>query len=163
MELDTNEYIANRGEICPFCGGRHVSPDSIELEDGTSCYRICRCDKCNKRWNECYALTNIEEIKETEVRRDQHGNPVPSDLVCISCLPIIYPLKEDVDAIVNCNWYKDGEGRIYVSYMALEDTRAETALSYFDDAEPWCDNKEEITHIAQALHQFNREHGFHHA
>lgn len=47
---------------CPYCGSDEIDVHHIEAQDdGASGHVHCR--KCDKRWLDCYELTDIVEVE----------------------------------------------------------------------------------------------------
>lgn len=61
-EAQKKEYVANNGEICPFCGDRYcVAPVSYEnpkFPDNGQLSIDVSCSSCKEKWGEVYSLTD---------------------------------------------------------------------------------------------------------
>jgi hypothetical protein len=57
------QYLAKKGNCCPFCGSREIEADSIEA-DGPDAWDNCKCNDCNATWSSAYTLTGFFDEKE---------------------------------------------------------------------------------------------------
>jgi len=56
------KYLAECGNICPYCGSTDISSHSDFNTDDTSCWRNVSCKSCNRDWRDVYTLVDVEEI-----------------------------------------------------------------------------------------------------
>ena len=66
MPMTNQEYIDKDGQYCPFCESSNIQITS-ELNEGIiKIWQSCKCNECNKQWNDVYMLVKYEEIKDGE-------------------------------------------------------------------------------------------------
>ena len=56
------QYLEKNGVDCPFCGSDEIEGGFVDIECG-SAYQPVRCLRCEKRWNDVYALQDVEEVE----------------------------------------------------------------------------------------------------
>ena len=58
------EYLANMGLHCPFCGSTNVDDISplVFGNDANQVTQIVECYTCKKQWQDTYVLTSVKEI-----------------------------------------------------------------------------------------------------
>ena len=62
--MSNAEYVENRGEVCPCCGGHSVSRDTFVQGNITGVVtRDCVCLSCDSIWKESYELSRYSFIE----------------------------------------------------------------------------------------------------
>ena len=49
-------YVANGGQLCPFCGSENLTGEEINIDAG-SAWQDIYCVDCSNEWRDTYALT----------------------------------------------------------------------------------------------------------
>ena len=57
------QYLEKKGVACPFCSSNEIEGGFVEIDAGSAYQPIC-CLRCEKRWNDVYALQDVEEREE---------------------------------------------------------------------------------------------------
>lgn len=58
--MTIKEYLAVRGNRCPYCSGDDISGDSVDIQDGSASQGVS-CNTCNAEWIDTYTLTGYIE------------------------------------------------------------------------------------------------------
>jgi len=55
------KYMDKAGNECPYCGSDHIEGGRPQTDSNCAWQEVI-CQDCEKRWNDVYTLTDIEEI-----------------------------------------------------------------------------------------------------
>ena len=59
-EMSQFEYVAHKGNVCPFCGSRNIESGQYESgDDWTTC--TVTCNDCAKEWHDVYKLIGYSD------------------------------------------------------------------------------------------------------
>lgn len=61
-EEQRKKYLKEGGVNCPFCGSEDIEGGHIDIDAGGAWQHIT-CLNCEKRWNDMYVLTDVEEVE----------------------------------------------------------------------------------------------------
>jgi transcription elongation factor Elf1 len=61
LTKDQKEKYLKHPANCPYCGSSEVSYEGVTF-DSSKVWHEISCSKCNKRWADVYALTDVEEV-----------------------------------------------------------------------------------------------------
>ena len=67
--MSTAEYLARKGQVCPFCLDRDITGDEIDI-DGDGAVQECSCLECGAAWTDIYELVGFDPV----------GGPKPKGL-----------------------------------------------------------------------------------
>jgi transcription elongation factor Elf1 len=59
-QMTSEEYVKKHGVRCPYCGGKDISGDEIEVDSGGA-FQTIVCMSCERAWIDIYELTGYEE------------------------------------------------------------------------------------------------------
>lgn len=60
--IDKEKYIETEGNVCPFCGSRHLGYGDIHDGFNFNPWKRTHCWDCNRIWKEKFKLVEIEEV-----------------------------------------------------------------------------------------------------
>ena len=55
------EFIKNRGNICPYCGSKNLDGLGLFEADDNYATHLIHCESCGKQWKDFYILSGIIE------------------------------------------------------------------------------------------------------
>ena len=62
-----DEYLAKKGNTCPFCGSDHVLADFEDEKGDGHLYMARTCGTCGQDWVDKYKLVDcLEDLEESE-------------------------------------------------------------------------------------------------
>ena len=56
MKLSNDEYVAEGGTRCPYCGGIDIQGQEVNIDAGQAWQDVI-CNTCGHEWQDTYTLT----------------------------------------------------------------------------------------------------------
>lgn len=152
---EQKEKLLTNSYCCPFCsaGGYTFYNHSEVIND--QLIERGRCHACNKAWYD--AIKDLKDQCGSATLQDQHGNDVPTDLVCMPTgldqIDLI-----DISLVDHSDWY-EVDNVLLISAEAINHSSEVDPI----DVGVKLDKKTKIMIIDPILHRWNPEDGFYHA
>jgi len=63
MFLNNEQYIAEGGTRCPFCGSLDIEGQEVNIDAGQA-WQDVYCNHCRKEWQDTYTLTGYADTNK---------------------------------------------------------------------------------------------------